>query len=216
MLLDWFHSNGRKFPWRDEIDPFKILIAEVMLQRTRAEQVVPVYLDFVKRFPDLNSLILADIHEINKFMIRLGLLWRSTLLVKMVQKISSEFDCTIPVERELLRSIPAVGDYIADAMIVFAFKRRRTVIDSNVVRVVSRFFGILPMGEVRRNRNFIIFCQTLVKGIPADQIRNFNWALIDHPASICRSKPNCQMCPLAPGCSYFQEKLNAETSRRIK
>jgi A/G-specific adenine glycosylase len=206
-LLEWFDSNGRNFPWRFERDPFRILIAEIMLQRTRAQQVVPVYLDFLKRFPNLRSAISAGSREIRPFISRLGLYWRTGLIIKMMHEINRKYDGMIPDERNDLRALPGVGDYISEALMVFGFDRKATVIDANVVRLVSRFFGISAQGEVRRKKDFIKLCQTLVDEIPPEKVKSFNWALIDLPAIICIRNPRCHLCPLARRCSYFANNL---------
>jgi len=206
-LLRWFYRNGRKFPWRRESDPFRILIAEIMLQRTKAHQVAPVYIEFIKRFPTIKSLRCAKRNEINMFILRLGLHWRTKMIAKMVQEINSKYDGLIPSERQELLTIPGVGDYISDAVTVFGFGGRRTVIDSNVIRLVSRFFGVPIQGEVRRNKDFVRFCQTLVNKLPSNRIKDFNWALIDLPALICIRNPRCQICPLSSKCNYFAKNL---------
>jgi A/G-specific adenine glycosylase len=207
-LLKWFRINGLKYPWRKERDPFKLLIAEVMLQRTRAGQVVPVYIDFVKKFPDLQALSSSNEIQLEKFMKRLGLFWRTELLMEMVSKISVEYNGIIPSNKEQLLSLPGIGDYIADALIVFAYGGKGVVVDSNVVRLVSRFFGINYKGEMRRNRDFKNFCQKLAQGISSKDIKKFNWALIDHPGKICTPIPRCQICPLSRKCNYFQNRFN--------
>lgn len=206
-LIEWFQVNERKFPWRNEKDVYHILIAEVMLQRTRAEQVVPVYTEFIARFPDVGSVISAKPVAINSFIKRLGLIWRTELIMKMFQNISDEYGGLIPVERKKLLAIPGIGDYIADALTVFGYGGRRTVIDSNVVRLVSRFFGIPLKGEMRRNKDFTVFCQLLIENIPSSQIKKFNWALIDHAALVCKPQPRCQNCPLSISCSYFKKQI---------
>jgi A/G-specific adenine glycosylase len=208
-MIEWFKINGREFPWRKEKDPYKILIAEVMLQRTRANQVVPVYEDFVSQFPNLESVILVGSDEIDKYMKRLGLLWRTDLLMKMVRTISGEFHGVVPSNRDELLSIPGIGDYIADAMIVFAFGGRRIVIDTNIVRIVSRFFGLKIKGEIRRNKEFVGFCQSLAEHMDVEQIKSFNWALIDHPSNVCKPIPCCESCPLSSKCDYFKNKFNS-------
>lgn len=204
-ILEWFVKNGRIYPWRRESDPFKVLMAEMMLQRTRADQVLPVYKQFIKKFPDIRSLACATVEDVFKFILKLGLFWRGKLLKEMITTIMVKHNGKIPLERNELLEIPGIGDYIADAMIVFAFNGKRTVIDSNVVRLVSRFFGIEPRGEMRRNREFIKFCQRLSDDLGLDDVKKFSWALIDHSAAICRPIPFCHICPLSKECNYFNK-----------
>lgn len=207
-LIRWFAENRRNFPWREEKDPYKILIAEIMLQRTKAEQVFPVYEEFIRRFPDVKSLVLSNIEDIAKFMERLGLFWRSKLIKEMAKMIMTEYGGVVPEERSLLLRIPGVGDYIADAILVFAFESRRTVVDSNVVRLASRFFGVEIKGEMRRNRKFVEFCQILSSGLNGQEIRHLNWAMIDHSSAICRPAPLCSICPMSEKCNYLNRLIN--------
>ena len=207
VLIDWFQTNGRKYPWRTESHPYRILMAEIMLQRTRSEQVVSVYNDFISRFPDIDSLVSAHPSDINKFIARLGLFWRTNLVLEMANKISKDFNGLIPNDRSQLCSIPGIGDYIADMLCVLAFHGRRIGIDTNVIRLVTRFFGIKPEGEMRRKRDFIEFCQRLVRDIHPEQVREINLALIDFPSIICKPRPLCQICPLSAQCNYFKKEL---------
>lgn len=206
VLLRWFGKNGRHYPWRKENDPYRILVAESMLQRTKVDQVLPVYSEFISKFPSVNALSSANVDEISIFVRRLGLLWRSRRMLDMAKHIVSKYNGKIPNNRKQLLLIPGIGDYIADAMISFAFGGRRIIIDSNVVRLVSRMFGFELKGEMRRNRQFIDFCQNLSQDIRPSDIRKFNYALIDHAAAICRPTPLCVKCPLAERCHYFNHR----------
>ncbi len=203
-LLKWFKENGRRYPWRHEKDHYRILVAEMMLQRTRVEQVLPVYNEFIKKFPNVRTLSEAKIEDIAVFVAKLGLFWRSKMMKQTARNILIEHKGTIPSERKALLKIPGIGDYIADAMISFAFNGKRTVIDSNVIRLTTRFFGIESKGEMRRNRNFIDFCQSISADLKPEEIRNLNWALIDHSAAVCKPVPLCDQCPLSKSCHYFK------------
>lgn len=206
ILLKWFKVNGRHYPWRKENDPYRILVVESMLQRTKVDQVLPVYSEFVEKFPSVNALSCANVDEISVFVSRLGLMWRSRRMSDMAKHIVSKYGGKIPNDREQLLLIPGIGDYIADAMISFAFGGKRVIIDSNVVRLVSRMFGFESKGEMRRNRKFIDFCQGLSQTIKPSDIRKFNYALIDHAAAICKSDPHCVNCPLSKRCHYFNHR----------
>lgn len=210
-IIEWFEKNGKKYPWRNEKDSYRILIAEVMLQRTKTAQVIPVYREFIKKYPDIKSASKASEKDIQKYVGKLGLFWRSKRMKQMINYIISNHNGKIPEERKQLLKIPGVGDYIADAMTSFVFGGRRTIIDSNVVRLVSRFFGFEKKGEMRRNREFINFCQNLVSGKKHSQIRSFNWGMIDFANEICKINPRCNECQLSLQCNYFKElKLNTD------
>jgi len=205
-IVEWFKKNGKKYPWRNEKDPYRILVAEIMLQRTRVNQVLPVYQEFIKKYPDINSASKTDIKHISAFVKKLGLFWRSKLIKEMITYIMKNKNGKVPSNRTELLKIPGVGDYIADTMISFAFNGRRTIIDSNVVRLVTRFFGIEEKGEMRRNKKFINFCQELTTNTTASDVKRFNWGLIDFAAEVCKSSPLCGKCPLSEKCYYFDQE----------
>jgi len=209
-VLSWFKKNGKKYPWRNEKDPYRILIAEIMLQRTRVSQVFPVYQEFIKKYPDINSASKAEVKQISTYVKKLGLFWRSKLIKEMITYLLKTKGGKIPSKRNELLKIPGVGDYIADAMVSFAFNGRRTIIDSNVVRLVTRFFGIEEKGEMRRNKKFITFCQELTANTTASDVKQFNWGLIDFAAEVCKSSPLCGKCPLSEKCYYYDHKKREE------
>ncbi|MEM2618865.1 MAG: hypothetical protein QXR87_04710 [Candidatus Hadarchaeales archaeon] len=198
-LLQWFERNGRDFPWRKTKDPYRILIAEIMLQRTKAEQVVPVYKKFIGHFPSPESLAKARTEAVRAFFSRLGLLWRADLVVRLAGELVKKFGGTPPSERKELLSLPGVGDYMADAVLSFAYGADVAVVDSNVCRVLRRIFDIRPKGEARRDRRFRELAMRLV---PHGKSREFNWAMIDFASEICTpQKPKCGKCPLRYHCS---------------
>jgi len=199
-LLSWFRRNRRDYPWRRTRDPYRILIAEIMLQRTKADQVRKVYEEFIEKFPDPASLNQADPEIIRSYFLKLGLIWRSDLVSKLAEELVKRFDGKIPSSRDQLLSLPSIGDYMADAVLSFAYGKDVAVVDSNVCRVIRRVFGIEPHGEARRDRRFRTLAQRL---IPPGKSREFNWAMIDLASLICTpKKPKCWSCPLNPICSY--------------
>jgi A/G-specific adenine glycosylase len=200
LILGWYEQNGRKFPWRKKTDPYQVLIAEIMLQRTKAEQVAPVYLDFIREFPTIDSLSLASEEQIGKFFLRLGLLWRASLVKQMAKDIVKRFNGKIPSDREALLSIPAIGDYIADSVLAFAYNGNVSVVDVNVCRVIARVFGLKPQKEARRDP---IFKKILKELLPEGESKKFNWAIIDLASLICLpKKPLCWKCPLNRICQF--------------
>ena len=208
-ILKWFQTNARAFEWRKETDPYRILIAEIMLQRTRAEQVSPVYSEFIKEFQDLASITATDKKKVAKYFKKLGLFWRCNSVMTMAKYILEKYNGIIPVSRIKLLKIPSIGEYISNAILVFAFNQRITVVDSNVVRLVSRFFEFNNVrGETRRNKLFNEFCQKLVMDLEPSEIKNFNWGLIDFAHAICKPIPECSKCPLSGECMYFKAMFN--------
>jgi A/G-specific adenine glycosylase len=191
----------RSFPWRETGDPYHVLVAEVMLQRTRAEQVVPVYRQFISRYPSPESCANAHIRDLKRLLRSLGLHSRATTLKKLALDVQNVFNGTIPSDRNKLKQISGVGDYVAGAVLSVAFNRTEWMVDSNIVRIFTRFTGIKPTGEMRRSATLIDMAQEYSQ---TKAPRNANLALLDHAALICSARlPKCTRCPLKMRCHFF-------------
>ncbi len=202
-LLSWYRKHGRRFPWRDTRDPYRILIAELMLQRTKASQVVPVYLEFMKEFSDVFSLSQAPLRRIREYFSRLGLEWRAEKVSLLAEVLVKKYDSRIPCERNELLSLPGVGDYISAAILSFACDVPVAVVDSNVVRVLTRYFGISPRGEGRRDKRIIKLAMDV---LPKEFHREYNFSIIDFAATICTPRnPKCEECPLREKCRWIRK-----------
>jgi len=200
LLLEWHANNFRSFPWRSKTDPYQILVAEIMLQRTKADQVVPVYEAFVRKFPTVRDLSCATLGQIEEYFARLGLFWRAGLIKRMAEEISEKFDGRIPDDRDRLLSIPAIGDYMADAVLAFAYGKNVPVVDANVCRVIGRVFGLKLEKEARRKA---IFREIPARLLPRGKAKEFNWAMIDFASLVCLPrKPLCGKCPLNEICVF--------------
>lgn len=205
LLIDWYRKNGREYPWRGKCTPFQILMAEIMLQRTKADQVTPVYLAFLKKFPDPERLGEASRKEIAIYFSKLGLIRRARLVVLFAQDLLTRFNGKIPRDRKELLSLPSVGEYTADALLCFAFDEDVTVVDSNVCRIVSRVFGLKARGEARRDPRYR---KILDEILPSGKAKEFNWALIDLGALVCKpNNPLCKLCPLGSLCKFAMSQL---------
>ena len=201
-LLEWYEKNGRDYPWRRSRDSYKVLIAEIMLQRTKADQVLPVYLSFIRKFPTVQKLSRASLEEVRSYFDRLGLMWRAGLVKRLAEELINRFDGRVPENRSELLSLPSVGEYMADAVLSFALGEDVAVIDANVCRVIGRIFGLKSRGEARRNKQFRYVAQRIV---PKGKARRLNWAIIDLAALVCTPKnPRCNMCPLRERCSFYR------------
>ena len=200
LLITWYKKNGRDYPWRENTAPYRVLIAEIMLQRTKADQVVPVYLSFLKRFPNPKRLRQATREEITKYFSKLGLIHRAELVERLAQDLNRRFCGHIPKSREELLSLPSIGEYVADAVLCFAFGKDVSIIDSNVCRVMQRVFDLKIKGEARRNRGL----RRLVDGLlPKGRAKEFNWAILDLASVICLPRrPLCPKCPLFSLCKF--------------
>lgn len=204
-LIKWWFKNSRSYPWRETSDPYRIVIAEIMLQRTRADQVLPVYLEFLEKFPTVFDLAKASENEIGSFFNRLGLLWRAGRAKKMADFVVEKHDGIFPRNRQDLLMIPAIGEYISNAILSFAYDQPAVIVDSNVCRIIMRLYGLEISGEARRNRTIREIAD---KMLPSGQKSRFlNLALIDFGALICKpAKPHCLKCPINSSCNYYRSK----------
>lgn len=202
-LLRWFKENGRRYPWRETKDPYCILLAEMMLRRTWADQVEPIYRAFVGEYPDAKALANADPARVEQILWPLGLDFRTRDILKMSQDLQEMFACEVPHSREELKRLTGVGDYVAGAVLSIAFNQPEWIIDTNVVRVFQRFFDLGLKGEARRHPVMISLAQKYAQSRLAGRA---NLALLDHAATICKPKnPLCLNCPLSMRCKFFQE-----------
>lgn len=175
-----------------------------MLHRTRADQVKPIYESFINKYPNFVSIANSSQEDIIKDLHQLGLNWRSVQLYKMAKEIQEKYDGVIPKDVEKLTELPGVGPYIGSAILCFVHDENIAVLDTNIVRVIGRLFGMKIRDSSRKSKEF--------KSIMADLIsygepRMFTLSLIDFADSICKSsKPRCGICQLKNICNYY--KLN--------
>jgi len=209
-LINWWRDCGRDFPWRRTSDPYKLLIVETLLHRTRADQVVPVYLKFIREFPDIKVLAEAPREKVMNLLHPLGLKWRAKLLHDMAVEIVRR-NSKIAPDRNILRSLPGVSDYIASAVLCFAYGKPEPLLDTNTVRITGRIFNIRVSDGSRRSKKFReLYLQLMDKNRP----REFNMAMIDLGALICKPRyPLCEECPVREKCCYYLESLSREEER---
>jgi A/G-specific adenine glycosylase len=177
-----------------------------MLLRTKADQVIPVYLEFVRKYPTFERLARAPRRDIELLFSSLGLEWRTKIVVKLISFLQKHHAGRIPNDPVELRELPGVGDYIAKAVLCYAYGRREGPVDTNVVRVITRLFG-KPLNPdlARRNKTIAGLTQSLVP--EGQDARRFNLALLDLGALVCKPVPDCNNCPLTSYCAYYQNQV---------
>lgn len=195
-IILWGKDNYSNFPWRHTDNKWHALVAEIMLQRTKAEQVLPAYLSFCSEYKSPEEYL--NNNYVNVFE-SLGLQQREKELKSLACILMKE---DIPEEKALLVRLPGVGDYISAAYCSLHLGVRSSIIDSNVVRLYGRFFGFETDGETRRKKWFIELADVLT---PQKGFKEFNYGLIDFTRLICKSKPNCDRCHIKMKC-YNAEK----------
>lgn len=200
-MIAWGQKNFRPFPWRLTEDPYHILIAEVMLHRTQAKQVVNVYKRFMEVYPDISLLAIATKEEIHEILHSLGLRWRIDLIHAMATDLIRRFSGCVPKNKEDLLSLPGVSLYIASAVRCFAWNLPEPLVDTNTVRITGRLYGIKTLESSRRNRKFINLISTL---LDPNEPRLFNYSLLDLAEKVCFKKkpPDCMRCPIRMWCVY--------------
>ena len=200
-LLSWFSANGRDLLWRHDIDPYKILVVEKLLQQTTYRQVMNVYSAFFDKFPDIQKLARANVLDIEATIRGLGFQrQRAKQFREMAQVLVKELGGRIPSNKEGLLKLKGIGDYVANAVLCFAFNEAVAIVDVNVRRVVGRFFG----WEGIRDREIE---RRVLELIPEGKSKQFNWAVIDFSALICSRKPKCENCFLNDLCSFLNSHL---------
>jgi len=200
-LLKWFSSNARSFPWRQETDPYRILVVEKLLQQTTYGHVLKVYDVFFEKFPDIQSLAQAEVSDIQDTIRRLGFQrQRAKQFNKIATRILRKHDGKIPSTKEDLMKLRGIGHYVANAVLCFAFHEDVPIVDMNVRRVVRRYFGWQKINDREIEKR-------LSRLIPESKARQFNLGIIDFSALICSRKPKCKKCFLNDICSYLNEQL---------
>lgn len=200
-LLTWWDGGGKRdFPWRRTSDPYRILISEIMLHRTNANQVVPIFNSFVDKYPDISSIENSSETDIHQLLRPLGLYWRTTLIKSMAIMIMKKYSGKIPYAYKELVELPGISNYIASAIRCFAFGNREVLLDTNTVRIIGRIFGLKVDDTSRRSK---LFRDILDGMMPNNKSREFNYALIDFASKICRPVPLDSICPLTSLCSFI-------------
>jgi len=208
IITNWYRKNGRVYPWRETHDPFRILIAEMMLRRTKADQVVPVYEQFFKEYPDVDSLAEAKQEVLEKILYPLGLKWRIPTFVIVAREVREKYQFKIPETREELVSLPGVGEYIAGAVLSIAYGKKEWLVDSNIVRIFKRYFGIKTAKEGRKDKHIVEIAKIYASGKDPSRA---TMGILDITALICKPrKPACEKCPLIDHCHYVLSQKRTE------
>lgn len=204
QLKAWFQAEKRDLPWRQLEDPYAIWISEVMLQQTQAAVVIPYFLHWMKRFPTIRHLAEATLDEVIKAWEGLGYYSRVRYLHEGAKYIVEHFQGQLPNDEEKLKKIKGLGPYTIGAILSFAFHQRKAAVDGNVLRVLTRYFGIEEdIAKIATVKKLTQFLQTL---LPEEEPWIINEALIELGATICQRKARCSLCPLQSQCVAFREE----------
>lgn len=205
-LLNWHSTIDRNLPWKTSNDPYKIWLSEIIMQQTRVAQGTPYYLKFVEAYPTIVDLANAEEHEVMKLWQGLGYYSRARNLHFTAKVVRDQYKGKFPKEYRDILALKGIGKYTAAAISSFAYGKEYPVVDGNVIRLISRYFGIADavdssstLKEINR------LAERLIKGSnPGD----FNQAIMDFGALMCSPKsPNCTECPLSTECKAYKLDL---------
>ncbi|WP_158560683.1 A/G-specific adenine glycosylase [Paenibacillus contaminans] len=203
-LLAWYSENGRHhFPWRNTKDPYRILLAEFLLQQTHVRKVEEVYKQLLLKYPNISELARANIETVEEIIAPIGLRYRAERLIKTAEIICSQHYGNVPNEYNELRKLPGIGDYIANAVLCYAFDKPVVPIDTNVIRLFTRYFGYTSKNpRPRMDKELASQIRAHFKGM--DCTRDANLAVLDFAGLICTAKnPHLTICPLSKYCLDF-------------
>ena len=194
LILGWWERHGRDFPWRRTTDPLKLLVAEMLLQRSRSGSVAKIYLDLFDRWATPQVLAKADVSEIESLIRPLGLP-RRAIKIKEVAGAWVERE-TPPNSSKELQELPGVGPYSANATAIAVSWDSEPCVDSVSIRVLRRYLGDRYDGESDK-----YVASAVYSTVSKDRWRELNWAILDLAAAICMPRvPRCQLCPLMNRC----------------
>lgn len=212
-IISWFQEKGRALPWRETKDPYAIWLSEIILQQTRIAQGWEYWERFMAQYPKVEDLAAASEDEVLRLWQGLGYYSRARNLHAAAKQIVAlgKFPDTL----EYIKALKGVGDYTAAAIGSFAFDIPAAVVDGNVYRVLSRYFGIdTPINSTQGKKEFAALAQSL---IPASDAAAYNQGMMDFGAIQCTPQsPKCLLCPLAETCVALREGRVEELPVKLK
>ncbi len=214
-LIDWYLDNKRDLPWRNTTNPYFIWLSEVILQQTQIKQGSPYYNAFIKKFPNIYDLAKADENIVLNLWQGLGYYSRARNLHSTAKYVVDKLNGVFPDNYNDLIKLKGIGDYTASAIASICFNEPTPVVDGNVYRFLSRYFGIkTPINSSKGKKEFKELTQKL---IDSDRPAIFNQAIMEFGARQCKpQKPECSKCPFNTGCVALKKNIVKELPVKIK
>ncbi len=198
-MIKWHKAKGRDYPWRNTNQPFHVLVAEFLLQQTHVRKVQDVYEELIGRYPSPADIAKAELDDLIGIIQPLGLSYRAERIKRCADVICKAHKGRVPKKPEELKRITGVGDYIANAVLCYAYGQPRVPIDTNVLRVVQKYFGI--QSKKSRPHADEVYKKEIRALYPKRNLRTANLAILDFAGLICTAKkPKCEYCPLSKSC----------------
>ncbi len=214
-LLKWYNANKRDLPWRHTKDPYHIWVSEMMLQQTTVAAVIPYFQRWFAVFPTVNDLAEADEQKVLKAWQGLGYYSRARNLHKAARIVVDSFDGVLPKDPKQVRALPGFGPYATAAVLSIAYDVPLALVDANVRRVMMRVLAIEGVATPAYDQTIL---DVLQKILPKQNTGDFNQAMMELGATVCRSKePICGMCPLKKMCKAYDlgvQELIPQTLKR--
>ena len=214
-ILGWYQINHRKLPWRETNDPYKIWVSEIIMQQTRVDQGTAYYLRFIETFPDVNSLADASEQDVLLLWKGLGYYSRARNMHATAIFVRDTFNAVFPSDFETLLKLKGIGRYTAAAISSICAGEARPVVDGNVIRVISRIFGIQdPVGSSGSARKVFAMADELIS---QENPGDFNQAVMEFGAIQCKpAKPSCDNCIFRSRCVAFNQNLTTSIPAKKK
>ena len=203
-LLKWYSFNKRDLPWRKNNDPYKVWVSEIILQQTRIIQGKKYFNDFMDKFPTIYDLANSDEDSVLKLWQGLGYYNRAINLHKTSKFIVHDLGGNFPTTYDQLIKLKGIGDYTASAISSICFDKYNPVVDGNVLRFISRIYGVvLPIDSTEGKKKIKGFAKKLIQKTKAPG--DFNQALMEFGALSCTPFPDCQSCIFNSKCLAFKK-----------
>lgn len=215
-VVDWYRTNKRQLPWRENVNAYRVWVSEIMLQQTRVEAVKPYYERFLNEFPTVQELAAADEDKLLKLWEGLGYYNRVKNMQKAAKQVMVDYNGEFPDTYEEIRSLTGIGNYTAGAISAFAYGIPEPAVDGNVLRVISR---ILSKDEDIMKASVRTKVEDSIREvIPAGAAGDFNQGLIELGALICvpNGMPKCEECPVKEWCLAREENRVMELPVKTK
>lgn len=209
FFVDWFRERGRNFPWRNgTVSPFAFMVTEILLRQTGARSVAKLWESFVSKYPDPQSMVKARKRVLIRALKVLGFgNQRAAALQDAAKHLIDHHDGLVPHDLDQLLKIPHIGNYAARAVLCFAFDKKIEIVDTNILRFFSRYFGLTVNPDIRRNPQVWEIAKRALPRAKAKAAAH-NYGLLDFTAEVCKAlQPKCTTCPLNTSCNWGRRKL---------
>jgi A/G-specific adenine glycosylase len=214
-LLNWYQEHSRDLPWRENRDPYRVWVSEIMLQQTRVDTVIDYFLRFMDAYPTVEKLATTQQDQLLKLWEGLGYYSRALNLHRTAKLIAEQYKGNFPQDPKELESLPGIGPYTAGAIASIAFDQPAPIVDGNLRRLFTRWYGIdTPIQSSQTEKVLWTIAKDLV---PEKNPGDFNQALMELGALVCTPKnPQCKICPIDQGCFAKKAGMQDQLPRRKK